>query len=534
MGFEKELRRQYVIIVLSLTLISIVLGSLFYYSMVLAQGPGDYDPWYDVNDDGTIDMRDIGGMARKFGTSGTPITKASVEYDSDWIDITDNCGQYFNVTHNQNSTDIIVDITGKTTPNGGIHKRYLDGADLGTSWNQTYGGSNDDNAMVVVQTNDGGYAIIGHTFSYGAGQLDIWLIKTDSFGNIQWNRTFGGTEYEYGATIIQTADGGYIIGGQTRSFGAGQTDPWLIKTDSFGNMQWNKTCGGIADEGVTALVQANDGGYAIIGNTDAEGGVACFLIKTDAMGNHQWNQTYKDTYRNYPSSGVLTSDGGYVMAGVRQPGGSSSRDFQLIKVDSSGNHLWNKTYGGSSEETAIGVVRTVDGGYAIIGATHSFGVNTDAWLVKTDATGNMQWNKNYGGTGQDVGDTIIQTFGGGYAITGQTTSFGAGSWDAWLIKVDSSGNHLWNQTYGGSSVDIGSNLIQTTDGGFAIASFTSSFGAGGVDFWLIKTDTLGSTQAWFKFGLAWTDSAADTITLYRGSADPYWNYVQVRIWKIKE
>jgi hypothetical protein len=245
------LKRQHKIIAVTLTLISIVLGSLFYYSMVLAQGPGDYDPWYDINDDGTIDMRDIGGMARKFGTSGTPITKASVEYDSDWIDITNKCGQYFNITHNQNSTEIIVDITGKTTLGGGIHQMYLGGTGLSFSWNQTYGGINDDYAMVVVQTNDGGYAIVGETFSYGAGQRDIWLIKTDSSGNMQWDKTFGGTDYEYGRDLIQTDDGGYIIGGQTRSFGAGQTDHWLIKTDSFGNMQWNKTYGGTADEAQT-------------------------------------------------------------------------------------------------------------------------------------------------------------------------------------------------------------------------------------------------------------------------------------------
>jgi hypothetical protein len=281
-------------------------------------------------------------------------------------------------------------------------------------------------------------------------------------------------------------------------------------------------------------VQTSDGGYAIIGSTDAEGGVAMRLIKVDALGNHQWNQTYKDTYRNSPYSGISTSNGGYAMVGHRQPSGSSSRDFQLIKVDSSGNHMWNKTYGGSSEDTAIGVVQSNDGGYAIIGATNSLGINTDAWLVKTDAAGNMQWNQTYGGTGQDVGDTIIQTNDGGYAITGQTTSFGAGNWDAWLFKTDSSGNQLWNKAYGGINGEMGADLIQTDDGGYAVIGTTASFGPGGVDFWLIKTNPLGNTQTWFNFGLARTNSTADTITLYRGSIDPYWNYLRVRVWKIKE
>jgi hypothetical protein len=152
--------------------------------------------------------------------------------------------------------------------------------------------------------------------------------------------------------------------------------------------------------------------------------------------------------------------------------------------------------------------------------------------VKTDASGNHQWNQTYGGPNDDYGFSVVQTVNGGYAISGTTNSFGAGGNDFWLVKTDASGNHQWNQTYGGTYRDTGRSVVQTSDGGYAISGTTNSSGAGGNDFWLVKTDVLGVVE--LEWGLTITDVDENTLKLYRGTVDPYWNYVQVQIWVIKD
>jgi hypothetical protein len=199
---------------------------------------------------------------------------------------------------------------------------------------------------------------------------------------------------------------------------------------------------------------------------------------------------------------------------------------------------WNKTYGGTGADepgSPYGsIVKTIDGGYAIVGYTNSFGAgNGDVWLVKTDASGNMEWNKTYGGTDFDQGCFISRTSDAGYIISGQTRSFGAGYADCWLIKTDAGGNVEWNKTYGGTDYDVGHSVVQTDDGGYIMAGETSSFGAGSSDFWLIKTDAAGNALDGFKYDLAWVGSTLNTIDLYRGTDDEYWNYVRVQIWAHK-
>jgi hypothetical protein len=358
-----------------------------------------------------------------------------------------------------------------------------------TEWNKTYGGTGDDLAYALVQTSDGGYALAGRTTSLGAGSDDFWLVKTDSAGNALWNKTYGGAGDDEAYALVQTSDGGYALTGYTNSFGAGDYDFWLVKTDSTGNMQWNKTYGGTNREYAYALVQTSDGGYALAGCTYSFGaGSADFwLVKTDSTGNMMWNKTYGGTSYDLAYALVQTSDGGYALAGYANSFGAGSDDFWLVKTDSAGNMQWNKTYGGTILDEACALVQTSDGGYALAGRTASFGAGrTDFWLVKTDSTGNMQWNTTYGGTWDDVVFALVRTSDGGYALAGQTNSFGAGSDDFWLVKTDSAGNALWNKTYGGTNGDYAFALVQTSDGGYALAGCTDSFGAGDYDFWLVK------------------------------------------------
>jgi ABC-type transport system substrate-binding protein len=382
-------------------------------------------------------------------------------------------------------------------------------------WNNTYGGAEDELGTEMIQTSDGGYALTGWTHSYGAGGVDFWLVKTDSDGNAQWNKTYGGASLDFSSSVVQTSDGGYALAGYTYSFGAGgPADFWLVKTDSAGNMQWNKTYGGTNWDAATSLVQTSDGGYAMAGETQSygAGGYDSWLVKTDSAGNMQWNNTYGGTDIDYASDLVQTGDQGYAMVGSTQSYGAGSVDLWLVKTDSAGDMQWNETYGGVDEDRAFSVILTVDGGYAIAGSTNSSGAGgKDFWLVRTDLAGNMEWNKTYGGINDDGPLSLFQTSDGGYAVAGNTRSYGAGNKDFWLIKTESDTDLQWIKTYGGAGGDSGSSVVQTIDGGYALAGTIDSGGAGGWDMWLVKTDSAGNMQVNKTYGGAEDEVCFDVI-----------------------
>jgi hypothetical protein len=409
------------------------------------------------------------------------------------------------------------------------HQRNLGGTNIIPSWSKTYGGTSADRAYSVVQTGDGGYALAGYTDSYGAGYYDFWLVKTDGAGNTQWSRTYGGAGGDVAHSVVQTGDGGYALAGATDSYGAGNVDFWLVKTDGAGNTQWSKTYGGTNGDVAWSVVQTGDGGYALAGYTYSygAGNYDFWLVKTDSAGTLQWSRTYGGTSDDVAWSVVQTGDGGYALAGYTYSYGAGSADFWLVKTDGAGNTQWSKTYGGTSYDRAYSVVQTDDGGYALAGDTYSYGAGSwDFWLVKTDGAGNVQWSRTYGGAWGDGALSVVQTGDGGYALAGYTDSYGAGNVDFWLVKTDGAGNVQWSRTYAGTSYDTAYSVVQTGDGGYALAGYTDSYGAGLDDFWLVKTDV--------EMGLAMTQLTQNSIILYRGSTDPYWNYVRVRIWTIKE
>jgi hypothetical protein len=367
-------------------------------------------------------------------------------------------------------------------------------ADSVLEWNKTYGTTNDDELWALVQTVDGGYALAGSTYSFGAGDLDVWLVKTDANGNQLWNQTYGGTSDDVAYALVQTGDGGFAVAGSTYSYGAGLSDFWLIKTDDNGNELWNKTFGGANYDIAMSVVQTVDGGYALAGCAQSfgAGNWNAWLVKTDEDGNMLWNNTYGGTNNDGARSLIQTSDGDYVMTGSTVSFSVGLSDFWLIKTDTNGNHLWNKTYGGANWDDPYALIQTDDDGYAISGCTQSFGTgNGDFWLVKTDASGNQLWNKTYGGINEDRARSLVQTDDDGYAMAGPTYSSGVGDADFWLVKTDADGNHQWNRTYGGANYDWANGLAHTTDGGYALAGVTRSFGAGNNDFWLVKTDENG-------------------------------------------
>jgi hypothetical protein len=353
---------------------------------------------------------------------------------------------------------------------------------------KTFDGGSNDWGWSVQQTNDGGYIISGYTES---GDFGILLIKTDANGNEEWNKTFDG--FGGGRRVRQTTDGGFIIIGSVNNSG----DVGLIKTDSQGTEEWNKTFGGSNSDYGYSVQQTTDGGYIITGRTSSFGnsGDDVWLIKTDSQGTEEWNKTFGGSNSDIGYSVQQTTDGGYIITGYTFSFGNvnGQNDVWLIKTDSNGNEEWNQTFGGSQNEYGSSVQQTTDGGYIISGYTRSFGNGEeDLWLIKTDSQGNKEWSKTFGGSNTDFGNSVQQTVDGGYIITGYTKSFGNGDRDYWLIKTDLQGNEEWNKTFGGTGGDEAQSVEQTTDGGYIITGSTHSFRSN-QDVLLIKTDPNGNT-----------------------------------------
>jgi len=306
-------------------------------------------------------------------------------------------------------------------------------------WSQTFGGSYNDWVESIQQTIDGGYILAGYTNSYGTGSSDAWLIKTDAMGVEQWSQTFGGSDNDGVESIQQTIDGGYILAGHTWSYGAGGYDTWLIKTNAMGIEQWSQTFGGAKKDGANSVQQTTDGGYILAGYTNSygTGSSDAWLIKTNAMGIEQWSQTFGGYHDDWIKSVQQTIDGGYILAGYTVSYGVGNGDAWLIKTNAMGVEQWSQTFGGSfSYDNTCSVQQTTDGGYILTGYAGFYGAGNDnAWLIKTNAMGVEQWSQTFGGSYNDWTISVQQTTDGGYILAGGTKSYGAGGKDAWLIKV---------------------------------------------------------------------------------------------------
>ena len=362
-----------------------------------------------------------------------------------------------------------------------------------TLFTKNFGGNLWDYGNSVQQTIDGGYIITGEISSSENGSSDIWLIKTDSEGQEEWNQTFDGNDRDYGKSVKQTVDGGYIIIGSTGS--DYYYDVWLIKTDPKGTEEWNQTFGGDNKDYGNSVQQTIDGGYIITGEVSSSGNGSSdvLLIKTDQKGQEEWIQNFGGSDYDIGNSIEQTYDGGYIITGSTRSYGNGSSDVLLIKTDQQGQEEWIQTFGGGYIDIGNSIKQTSDNGYIITGYTQSYGNGSrDVWLIKTNSQGNEEWNQTFGGSYIDIGNSIQQTIDGGYIITGSRgTDYYS---DLWLIKTDYQGNEEWNQTFGGNDYDFGNSVQQTTDDGYIIIGHTKSYGNGGYDIFLIKTDSEGNTE----------------------------------------
>jgi hypothetical protein len=346
-------------------------------------------------------------------------------------------------------------------------------------------------ANSVIQSSDGGYVSAGW---YATGNGYFYVMKLDSDANFKWGRTIGGATISEAYSVIQTEDGGYAATGYCTAYGAGGEDVYVVRLDHLGNVVWTRTIGGPDDDRGYSIIQTKDDGFAITGGTHSFGnGVPNFpdiyVIKLDSAGNKVWTKTIEGPWGSddVGYSIIQTNDGGVAITGSTLDL-FGWPDVFIFKLDSTGSLKWANVIGGSNNEGAgYSIVQTIDKGFAIAGYTFSYGAGgSDVYIVKLDSLGNLNWTKTIGGTKADIGYSIVQTKDAGYAVAGETDSYGSDSTDIYIIKLNSIGNLKWSRVLGEPDYNEAYSLIQTKDAGYAVA-LNNSYG-----MCFVKLDSLGN------------------------------------------
>ena len=362
------------------------------------------------------------------------------------------------------------------------------------SFSRTFGGDQDEHALTVIQTRDGEYVVAGFTHSFGAGKSDIWVMKLDIRGKEKWRKFYGKADYDWANSLIETRDGNYVVAGYTRDENSGANDAWVLQLDPDGELMWEKTYGGDKADEAKSIIQTRDGGFAIAGFSYSygKGNSDIWLLRIDGKGRELWKKVYGGTGTDRGHSLVETFDGGYMVAGFTTSLGQGKADMVVLRTDASGNQLWRRNYGGEGNDVAEVIRETPDGQYLVAGWTASEGKGgLDAKLMRITAKGEVMWEKTYGESDKDVIYDLAITQDGGAVMTGQTSSYGARATSLWIVKVDASGNAQWQKRSNGDKDDYGHAIVQTRDGGYIVAGATKSYARGGTDMWIMKTTHKG-------------------------------------------
>ena len=365
---------------------------------------------------------------------------------------------------------------------------YLLDAAPELKWQKTFGGASSDTGYALVATDDGGFAALGVTKSFGSGQYDAYLVRGDGDGNELWSKTYGSNLGDWSYSLTYTSDKGFLIGGTT-SISAGFR-AWMVKVTSDGTVQWNKTYGDTTQVGFCSI-QTNDGGYALVGYIAANGrAMDTFLMKTDADGNQQWIQTYGGTSDDWGKSVIQTKDGGYAITGWTKSFGTGTRGY-IIKTDPSGVELFNTTIGTSGTTVLYGVAQKADGGLVICGQTDSMGHGfSDMLAVSTGPSGSVLWEQTYGGTGNDYGSWPF-ALDDGYIFGGSTASFNSTQNKLFLVRTNLDGNLSYAGVYGVDLSVSGYVATRLADGGFLGVGNTNTYNSGTDDLYVLRLSGYG-------------------------------------------
>ena len=445
-------------------------------------------------------------------------------------------------------------------------------------WDSTIGGSNYDFASEIVATNDGGFVVVGYSLSRisgdkteaSRGNYDYWIVKLNSAGQKVWDKTIGGSDYDYPLSVVATTDGGFVVVGYSSSgisgdkteASKGSDDCWVVKLNSAGQKVWDKTIGGSGPDYAKSVVATNDGGFVVAGDsfsgisgdkTEAsKGSYDYWVVKLNSLGQIVWDKTIGGSGNEFGVAIVATNDGGFVVAGYSPSGISGdkteaskgSNDYWIVKLNSLGQIVWDKTIGGSGDDKAYSLVAANDGGFVVVGSSPSgiSGDKTEAsrgvedyWVVKLNSTGQKVWDKTIGGIGNDQPSSVVATNDGGFVlagisisgISGDKTEASKGCNDFWMVKLNSLGQIVWDKTIGGSNCDNYPSIAATNDGGFVVAGGSDSGISGdktqaskGVsDYWIVKISDGSCPNTLTPTGTITTNQkAANTVITVVGNA----------------
>lgn len=440
--------------------------------------------------------------------------------------------------------------------------------DPNIQWQKTIGGSSNELFSSLIKTTDGGFFIGGSSESdisgekteNSRGSYDYWVLKLEENGTTTWQKTYGGSDEDFLSFVEQTADGGYILGGTSKSDisgdknedSQGDEDYWVLKIDSSGNILWQNTIGGSGTDDLGSMVETDDGGYLLVGNSTS--GISgdrtiprdifsdVWVVKLNSSGAIMWQNVYVSYGNAHEVSGLVkTNDGGYVITSSVILTLGFNDPFWVLKIDASGNQVWDRVIEGNFEDTNPKISTTNDGGY-IVAATsnsdafvdkteNSINGSYDFWILKLDENGTITWQNTIGGNSYDSVGSIFEYNDGGYLVSGSSnsnisgdkTENSLGSSDYWVIKLNTVGIIEWQNTIGGAAGDPGKGSIQMNDGNFIIGGHSNSNisgdktenSRGDADFWIIKHgETLGLEESSFN----------NAITLY---PNPVQNTLQI-------
>ena len=394
-------------------------------------------------------------------------------------------------------------------------------------WQKSFGGTNSDDAYSIQETSDGGYIVAGgsrssdgdvtghHSSSHpGIFTRDYWVVKLDSAGNIEWQKSLGGSENDYAYSIQQTSDGGFVVAGFSYSNDGDVTghhgipgdslDYWIVKLNSIGNIEWQKSLGGSNNDWAHSIQQTVDGGYIVAGRSNSNDGDVTghhgitgypdyWIVKLNTTGNIEWQKSLGGSGWDVANSIQQTGDDGFIVAGYSTSndgdvtGNHGSFDYWVVKLNGSGSIEWQKSLGGSDSDYAHSIQQTSDGGFIVAGRGHSNNGDatgnhgsSDFWVVKLNSSGNIEWQKSLGGIDYEEAYSIQQTVDGGYIVAGRSSSNDGdvtgnhGESDYWVVKLNSTGNIEWQKSLGGSDYEVAYSIQQTSDGVFIVAGYSHS------------------------------------------------------------
>ncbi len=439
--------------------------------------------------------------------------------------------------HNNNTVSSLTSIQERETGSSELNAKAMK-----FTWQRCFGGSSYETPISIKQTSDGGFLIGGYTDSYDGdcsenhGSYDFIIVKVDASEDIVWKKCLGGSWFDEECEIISTPDGGCFVVGSSNSDDGdvsgnhGSTDFWAVKLDGSGNIVWQKSLGGSSDDVPYQAIQTADGGFLIGGWTGSSDGdvtgyhgyTDIWVVKLDSSGERKWQKCLGGSAYDRPYSLIQTTDGGFLIGGYTYSndgdvtGNHGDADIWAVKLDPAGELKWQKCLGGKKSDRLYSLIQTIDGGFLITGDTRSSDGDVtgnhgerDIWVVKLDSSGERKWQKCLGGSADDFSSSAIQASDGGFQIRGYTYSNDGdvtgnhGDADIWAVKLGPAGELKWQKCLGGSADDSPLSTIQTIDGEFLIGGYTCSSDGdvtgyhGGTDIWVVKLDPAGE-QKWQK------------------------------------